>query len=240
MVSAWEAAENYLEDLINRNFTRVEKMRPDGRAKTCRIHDMLRDFCIKEAGSERENFLQEMKRSINGFEPSIAELQKFRRLCIHSNILNFISLKPYGPRVRSFVCFSKSEVALPTENASAIPAAFKLLRVLEVNPSNLQKSPMTCTSCQLRYLTLSTDLAILPAAFSKLWNIQTLVVDTTSRTLEIKADIWKMVQLRHLKTNAATTLPKTGKGSKEGENPRHSVQFHQKAAQKKYLKGLAI
>ncbi|KAL0341629.1 UNVERIFIED_CONTAM: hypothetical protein Scaly_1825500 [Sesamum calycinum] len=71
---------------------------------------------------------------------------------------------------------------------------------------------------QLRYLTLSTDLAILPAAFSKLWNIQTLVVDTTSRTLEIKADIWKMVQLRHLKTNASTTLPKTGKGSKEGEN----------------------
>ncbi|KAL0356353.1 UNVERIFIED_CONTAM: putative late blight resistance proteinR1B-16 [Sesamum radiatum] len=218
-ISLEETAENYLEDLINRNLVRVEKMRPDGKAKTCRIHDMLRDFCIKEAGNERENFLQEMKRSNDGFEPSIAELQKFRRLCIHSNILNFISLKPYGPRVRSFVCFSKSEVALPTESASAIPAAFKLLRVLEVNPIKFTKIPSDMYQLvQLRYLTLSINVAILPAAFSKLWNIQTLVVDTTSRTLEIRADIWKMVQLRHLKTNAHTTLPKTGKGSKEGEN----------------------
>ncbi|KAL0318622.1 UNVERIFIED_CONTAM: putative late blight resistance proteinR1B-16 [Sesamum angustifolium] len=184
-ISLEEAAENYLEDLINRSLLRVEKTRADGRAKTCRMHGMLRDFCIKEAGSERENFLQEMKRSINGFEPSIAELQKFRRLCIHSNILNFLSLKPYGPRVRSFVCFSKDEVALPTENASAIPAAFKLLRVLEANSIKFTKIPNDMYQLvQLRYLTLSTDLAILPAAFSKLWNIQTLVVDTTSRTLE--------------------------------------------------------
>ncbi|KAK4438441.1 putative late blight resistance proteinR1A-10 [Sesamum alatum] len=220
-ISLEETAENYVEDLINRNLLRVERRRSDGRVKTCRIHDMLRDFCIKEAGNERENFLQEMKRSIDGFEPSVAEVQKFRRLCIHSSILNFISSRPYGPRVRSFVCFSKEEVALPIENISAIPAAFKLLRVLEVKPIKFTK--LTSDMYQLvhlRYLTLSIDLAILPAAFSKLWNIQTLVVDTTSRTLEIKADIWKMIQLRHLKTNASTILPKTGKSSKEGEKIR--------------------
>ncbi|KAL0341630.1 UNVERIFIED_CONTAM: putative late blight resistance proteinR1A-10 [Sesamum calycinum] len=57
-ISLEEAAENYLEDLVNRSLLRVEKMRPDGRAKTCRMHGMLRDFCIKEAGSERENFLK--------------------------------------------------------------------------------------------------------------------------------------------------------------------------------------
>ncbi|KAK4394877.1 putative disease resistance RPP8-like protein 4 [Sesamum angolense] len=94
-----------------------------------------------EAGNERENFLQEMKRSSDGFEPSVAEVQKFRRLCIHSSILSFISARPYGPRVRSFVCFSKEEVALPTENVAAIPAAFKLLRVLEVKPIKFTKIP---------------------------------------------------------------------------------------------------
>ncbi|XP_011072189.1 putative late blight resistance protein homolog R1B-16 [Sesamum indicum] len=159
-----ETTYNYLEDLINRNLVRVEKRRPDSRVKTCRIHVMLRDFCIKEAGNERENFLQEMERSIYGFEPSISELQKFRRLCIHSSILNFISFKPYGPR------------ALPTENASAIPAAFKLLRVLEVNPIKFTRIPADMYQLvQLRYLSLSINLAILPEAFSKLWNIQTLI-----------------------------------------------------------------
>ncbi|KAL0440927.1 UNVERIFIED_CONTAM: putative late blight resistance proteinR1A-10 [Sesamum radiatum] len=220
-ISLEETAENYMEDLINRNLVRVDKRRPDGRVKTCRIHDMLRDFCRNEAGSGRENFLQEMKRSSSGFEPSINEVQKFRRLCIHSNILYFISSKPFGPRVRSFVCFSKEEVGLPSEHTSAIPAAFKLLRVLEVKPIKFTKIPSDMYQLiHLRYLTISFNLAVLPAAFSKLWNMQTLVVDTTSRTLEIKADIWKMIQLRHLKTNACTTLPKPGKSSKEGEKLR--------------------
>ncbi|KAL0318441.1 UNVERIFIED_CONTAM: putative late blight resistance proteinR1A-10 [Sesamum angustifolium] len=220
-ISLEETAENYLEDLINRNLVRVDKRRPDGRVKTCRIHDMLRDFCRNEAGSGRENFLQEMKRSSSGFEPSINEVQKFRRLCIHSNILYFISSKPFGPRVRSFVCFSKEEVGLPSEHTSAIPAAFKLLRVLEVKPIKFTKIPSDMYQLiHLRYLTISFNLAVLPAAFSKLWNMQTLVVDTTSRTLEIRADIWKMIQLRHLKTNACTTLPKPGKSSKEGEKLR--------------------
>ncbi|KAK4394670.1 putative disease resistance RPP13-like protein 3 [Sesamum angolense] len=174
-ISLEETAENYLEDLINRNLVRVDKRRPDGRVKTCRIHDMLRDFCRNEAGSGRENFLQEMKRSSSGFEPSINEVQKFRRLCIHSNILYFISWKPFGPRVRSFVCFSKEEVGLPSEHTSAIPAAFKLLRVLEVKPIKFTKIP---------------------------------------------SDMYQLIHLRHLKTNACTTLPKPGKSSKEGEKLR--------------------
>ncbi|KAI3454371.1 hypothetical protein Pfo_011034 [Paulownia fortunei] len=218
-ISLEETAENYLEDLINRNLVRIDKIKPDGKVKTCRIHDMLRDFCKTEAGNERENFLQEMKKSSDGvFEPPVCDVQKFRRLCIHSNVLNFISSKPYGPRVRSFVCFSKEEINLPTENISAIPAAFKLLRVLDVKPIKLTKIPSDLYQLvHLRYIALTFNLSILPAAFYKLWNIQTLIVDTTSRTLEIKADIWKMNQLRHLKTNASATLPKTGKSSKEGE-----------------------
>ncbi|KAL7098331.1 hypothetical protein ACP275_09G010600 [Erythranthe tilingii] len=214
-----ETAESYLDDLINRNLVRIDKIKPDGRVKTCRIHDMLRDFCRTEAGNERENFLQEMKKSSEGiFDPPVCNVHKYRRLCIHSDVLKFLSRKPFGPRVRSFVCFAKEEVTLPTDSSSAIPAAFKLLRVLDVKPIKFTKIHSDMYQLvHLRYVTLSFNLSILPAAFSKLWNIQTLVVDTTSRTLEIKADIWKMIQLRHLKTNASAVLPKTGKSSKEGE-----------------------
>ncbi|PIN23083.1 Apoptotic ATPase [Handroanthus impetiginosus] len=218
-ISLEETAENYLEDLIKRNLIRIDKMSPDGRVKTCRIHDMLRDFCKTEAGNERENFLQEMKNSSDGgFEVPVSHVQKYRRLCIHSNVLNFLSSRPYGPHIRSFACFSKEDINLPSEYISAIPAAFKLLRVLDVEPIKFTKIPSDLYHLvHLRYIAMSLNLCVLPPAFTKLFNIQTLIVDTTSRTLEIKADISKMIQLRHLKTNASATLPKPDKSSKEGE-----------------------
>ncbi|XP_051123188.1 disease resistance protein RPP8-like [Andrographis paniculata] len=211
-----ETAEIYLDELINRNLMRVDKRRPDGRVKTCNIHDMLRDFCKTEAGSERENFIQEIRMTPEGFQPRVDTVGNYRRICIHSNVVNFITMEPCGQRVRSFVCFSNEEAGLPPENTSSILAAFKLLRVLDVKPIIFEKlSSDMYKLMHLRYIVLSFKMSILPAAFAKLWNIETLVVDTSQRTLEIKADIWKMRQLRHLKTNVSATLPKVGKSDTE-------------------------
>ncbi|KZV20989.1 hypothetical protein F511_29604 [Dorcoceras hygrometricum] len=218
-ISLEETAEDYIEDLISRNLVMAEMVSPGGKVKTCRIHDMLREFCKNEAGNTNENFFQEMKRSSEGsFEPSIPDVEKFRRLCIHSNVVSFISAKPFGPRVRSFLCLSKEEITLLPENISSIPAAFKLLRVLEGKSFKFTKFPSDLSNLvHLRYLVLSSNFKAIPDSISKLWNIQTLIVDTTSRSLDVKADIWKMIQLRHLKINASTNLLKTSK-SKEGEN----------------------
>ncbi|KAL0318595.1 UNVERIFIED_CONTAM: putative late blight resistance proteinR1B-8 [Sesamum angustifolium] len=206
-VSLEEIAENYLEDLVNRNLVMVDKRKLDGRVKTCRIHDMLRDFCIKEAGNERENFLQEMRRSGDGFEPSIAELQQLRRVCIHSNFLSFITSNPYGPRTRSLCCFLKEEITLLPENVSSIPKAFKLLRVLAVTPVVFTRFPLDLIQLiHLKYIALSSTFKVLPEVLAKLWNLQTLIIHTTSRALKVKADIWQMTQLRYLKTNASITL----------------------------------
>ncbi|XP_073140288.1 putative late blight resistance protein homolog R1B-12 [Henckelia pumila] len=212
-ISLEGTAQDYLEDLIKRNLVMVDKVSPDGKIKTCRIHDMLRDFCKNEAGNTRENFFQEMKMPTGAtFEPSIPEVKNFRRLCIHSNVVSFISAKPSGPRVRSFLCLSKEEITLLPENISTIPVAFKLLRVLEGKSFKFTKFPSDLTNLiHLRYLVLSSNFKVLPDSISKLWNIQTLIVDTTSRALDIKADIWKMIQLRHLKINASTSLLKTSK-----------------------------
>lgn len=223
-ISMEESAELYLDELINRNLIRVDEYKADGRVKTCRIHDMLRDFCKNEGGKERENFLQEIKQSSDGgLQPAVKEGDKHRRLCIHSNVLDFLRSGPRGTYVRSFVTFSE-DVEIPPENISAISAAFKLLRVLEAKPLKFCKIPSEFYHLvHLRYLALSIKLdssskaATLPKAFTKLWNIQTLIVDTTSRTLDIRADIMSLTQLRHLKTNASTTLAKPGKESREGE-----------------------
>ncbi|KAK4428137.1 putative late blight resistance proteinR1C-3 [Sesamum alatum] len=218
-ISLEEIAENYLEDLIDRNLLRVDKRRSEGGVKTCRIHNMLLNFCKNEARSKRENLFQEVKRCDGEFEPSGTSLEECRRLCIHSDVLKFPSSQPHGPRVHSFVCFSKENISLEGQDISTIPAAFKVLRVLEAKPIIFARIPSNlCHLFHLRYLTLSLNLATLPEFFSKLLNIQTLIVYTTSRTLEIKANIWKMIHLRLVKTNASATMPKIEQSSKANEN----------------------
>ncbi|XP_028098615.1 putative late blight resistance protein homolog R1B-8 [Camellia sinensis] len=51
-----EVAEDYLMDLIQRNLVIVARKRFDGRIKACRMHDLLRDLCLKKA--RETNFLQ--------------------------------------------------------------------------------------------------------------------------------------------------------------------------------------
>ncbi|KAM3269715.1 hypothetical protein P3S67_030597 [Capsicum chacoense] len=48
-------AEEYLQDLIDRSLILAGTRRPDGRMKTCKIHDLLRQLCIRE--SQFDNFM---------------------------------------------------------------------------------------------------------------------------------------------------------------------------------------
>ncbi|KAL0318631.1 UNVERIFIED_CONTAM: putative late blight resistance proteinR1B-16 [Sesamum angustifolium] len=218
-ISPEELAENYLEELINRNLVRVDKRRSDGGVKTCRIHNMLRNFCKNEARSKKENFFQEVKMYDGEFEPSVTILENFRRLCIHSDVSKFLSSQPHGPRVHSFVCFSEENITLEGQDVATIPTAFKMLRVLEAESIKFARVPSNIYHLlHLRYLTLSLSVESLPEYFSKFWNLQTLIVYTTSRTLEIKANIWQMIHLNLLKTNAPATMPKIEQSSKASEN----------------------
>ncbi|KAL0341593.1 UNVERIFIED_CONTAM: putative late blight resistance proteinR1A-10 [Sesamum calycinum] len=127
-----------------------------------------------------------------------------------NNVMNFISSQPYGPRVRS-LCSSREEIILLPTDISAIADAFKLTRVLDVRSIRFTRFPFYLTQLvHLRHIALTSDFKVLPEAISKWWNIQTIIVFTSSRVLEIKADIWKMVHLRHLETNASVILCKAG------------------------------
>ncbi|XP_057772147.1 putative late blight resistance protein homolog R1A-10 [Salvia miltiorrhiza] len=209
-----ETAEKYLEDLINRNLVKSDKFKPDGTVHRCRVQDMVHDFCRIEAANE--NFLHEIKYERDRqFAPSTFDIDKCRRLSLHSNCKDFISSRPFGPRVSSFVCFSNDKYVMSPENSRNIITAFKLLRVLDVLPFKFTKINSDLYNLlHLRYIALSSNLSVLPSKFNQLWNIQTLIVDTTCRTLKVEADIWKMNQLRHFRTNASATLLKSTKGGK--------------------------
>ncbi|XP_042003008.1 uncharacterized protein LOC121752161 [Salvia splendens] len=210
-----ELAEDNLKDLIKRNLVIVDKTAANGDVKTCRVHDMIREFCKNEAAVTKHNLFQEVEKSSEGvFYPSVSEIRNYRRLCIHSNVVDFLRKRPKGPWVVSFLCFSKETITLPPEYTSSIPDSFNLLRVLDVNPIKFTKFPFKLTQLtQLRYISLCGDnFTALPNAVFELGNLQTIRVDTVSRTLEIEADIWNMMQLRHLKTKAAIVIDKEVKG----------------------------
>ncbi|KAH6795177.1 hypothetical protein C2S52_005654 [Perilla frutescens var. hirtella] len=214
-----EVAKANLNDLVARNLVMVEKTKADGDVKTCRVHDMIREFCKDQAGLESRNLFQEVKKNGQGvFHPAISEIGKCRRLSIHSHVVEFIRTRAKGPKVRSFLCFSKETVNLPTEWIPAIPEDFELLRVIDASPIKFPKFPTKLTKLvHLRYITLSgNDLTALPKDASNLWNLQTVRIDTTAREFQIIADIGKMKQLRHLKTKAAIVLKEVH--SEGGEN----------------------
>ncbi|KAK4427719.1 putative disease resistance protein [Sesamum alatum] len=207
-------AEENLKELVNRNLVMVDKMKPEGEVKTCHVHDMIREFCKREAAFKNQNLFEEIRMSKDGVFENISEMQKFRRLCVHSYVVDFFLKRPKGPKVRSFWCFSKADISLALEHIPFIMDTFSLLRVFDVNPIRFKKFPTKITQLiHLRYIALSgDDFKVLPEGVSKLWNLQTIVINTNSRTFEIKADILKMMQLRHLKTKAAIILTKQGKG----------------------------
>ncbi|KAL3510828.1 hypothetical protein ACH5RR_030229 [Cinchona calisaya] len=203
-----DIAEQHLEELVARNLVMVGQRRSNDRIKTCQIHDTLREFCKKEATDE--NLFQEIKKdNLAFFLSKYPALDNYRRLCINNvNALDYISSTPSGKCVRSFLTFSKEETTVEPKHVPAIPKTFKLLRVLETQSLIFTRFPTElCHLVLLKYVAISSNLSSLPQGMSTMCNMQTLIVNTTQRNLEIKSDIWKMPQLRHLHTNASTLLP---------------------------------
>ncbi|KAL0357420.1 UNVERIFIED_CONTAM: Disease resistance protein RPH8A [Sesamum calycinum] len=59
-----ESAEMYLMDLVDRNLIFIQQQRPEGNVKSCGIHDLVRELCVRKA--HEENFLFVKQRSIPG------------------------------------------------------------------------------------------------------------------------------------------------------------------------------
>ncbi|KAJ9552087.1 hypothetical protein OSB04_016132 [Centaurea solstitialis] len=101
-----EVAEDYLMDLVDRNLLIVAKRRSNGGIKACRIHDLLRELCLKKA--TEENFLQQISRSSYlSSSKCIRFTDKQRRLFADSNFFTEISTDHSTPYIRSFLCFNK-------------------------------------------------------------------------------------------------------------------------------------
>ncbi|KAL7114931.1 hypothetical protein ACP275_04G151800 [Erythranthe tilingii] len=214
-----ETAEEYLNDLVNRNLLMVSKTNPMGENKTFLVHDVIHAFCISKA--EEQNLFEEIKPSDKGIFPTpTAAAKKYHRVCFNSKLDNFFdSQGTEYPRVRSFLSFYVKHEKLGQEYNTAIPDNFKLLRVLNSNTIICDVFPPTIDELtHLRYVTLFVDvLTAIPESISKLRNLQTFRVDTNSTTVQMDANLWAMLWLRHFKTKATLVMGK----QKEGEGGKN-------------------
>ncbi|KAL8543450.1 hypothetical protein ACS0TY_004115 [Phlomoides rotata] len=48
-----EVAKDYIKELIDRNLMLISELRWDGEAKLCKMHDLLRDVCLREAQKQK-------------------------------------------------------------------------------------------------------------------------------------------------------------------------------------------
>ncbi|XP_027116855.1 uncharacterized protein [Coffea arabica] len=142
-------AEGYLMELISRSLVEVSKRRSNGTVKSCRLHDLLRDFCQLKARAE--NFFRLVTRSDEpyasfpcsnfGFvidHPPDPVTYEAYRLCFFLKRLHLFKSEHFGQGTRSLIFFpsADSEPRSPY-NISFIWQKYKLLRVLDFECINL-------------------------------------------------------------------------------------------------------
>ncbi|KAK4729269.1 hypothetical protein R3W88_022257 [Solanum pinnatisectum] len=182
-----------LHDLIDRSLIVVCKHSLDGKVKTCRIHDLLHDLCLRE--SESESLLYVSNPPISGTNVP----QHRRWVSFHQEpVRDFFSLPflTYG-KTRSLHILAVKRLSL---DYTLGLDRFKLLRVLDLLGSDLAHFPDGLSNLvSLRYLRASFS-GYLP--IYKLRNLQFLSFRQVGKFRPIDFHLpdgtWKMSQLRHL------------------------------------------
>ncbi|KAL8544395.1 hypothetical protein ACS0TY_004801 [Phlomoides rotata] len=190
-----EEAEEYLEDLVRRSLVLIRRRKSNGKIKSCSLHDLVREMCIRKA--QEEKFLLTDKYVFpNGRKDE-------RRISIvHSRFDEIRS-----PTIHTILRFANSLDC----SSLAVVVNFRLLRVLDVMHYRDSLLPQVFELFHIRYLALSFTEKI-PAAISNLENLQTLIICSGQRythfTLShLPLEIWRLPHLRHLISPGSYALP---------------------------------
>lgn len=187
-LSLEENAENYLMELISRSMLQVVETNSDGRPKSCKMHDLLRELALSI--SEEEMFCS----VLTGQEAT--DENRARRLSIQASTVEQPRAYDNLSKVRTFFVF------LPDMNSCSlhtIASGFKLLKVLDLKHVPIVKLPNELALCyNLKYLNLKgTRVKELPKSVGRLQNLQTLDIRRTE--IRVLPDwISKLKSLRHL------------------------------------------
>ncbi|KAL7111271.1 hypothetical protein ACP275_05G078000 [Erythranthe tilingii] len=168
--------------------------------KFCKIHDLVRELCLREA--EKEKFIYVRRPHALNIPQGIINTR--RRISIHQSA----SEKEYLPQARHALECMPLARSLIVGRQGVLPSlnCFRLLRVLNAVDKYLNDRVFSLEAVfQLvnsRFIAITSDRdqnADFPSSINLLWNLQTLIVK--ERDAFAPSEIWKMTQLRHVQFN---------------------------------------
>ncbi|KAH6808894.1 hypothetical protein C2S51_026677 [Perilla frutescens var. frutescens] len=198
-------AEDYLKALVERNLVFATRKKSNGKPLSYTMHDLLRVVCMRRA--DEEKFLHVKNRRIQ----KLTLFYNMHRVSVHTSyrMRDVYASAELMSLARSFLCTGLMSRVIPS-----FFATLRLLRVLYVMEMNFPNFPREILQLvNLRYLAFSCSSGI-PCGISRLWNLQTLIVDAQSgdvcmpfetsemselEDFRVPSEIWEMSELRHIK-----------------------------------------
>nr|GMC93849.1 putative late blight resistance protein homolog R1B-16 [Ipomoea batatas] len=172
-----DEAEDYLNNLVCSNLIMVSRKEYDGRILSCRVHDLIRDFCLTKA---REDIFLEV---INNMEKKWdSTLNTEHRICLHLQGISHLpsELVTWNSSIRTILVFSHY-TDRPLYNGSWIAKKFEHLTILDLEAICVHQSILfeVNSLIHLRTLKLRSENVHFPIFF------------------------WKMRRLRHMSITGA-------------------------------------
>jgi len=187
-----EVADRYLKELLNRSLLQVVEKTTDGRMKTCRMHDLLRE--IVNFKSRDQNFATIAK------EQDMVWPERVRRLSVINSSHNVLKQNKTIFKLRSLLMFAISD----SVNHFSIHelcsfTGVKLLNVLDLQDAPLEAFPVEIVNLYLlKHLSLkNTKVKNIPGSIKKLKYLETLDLKHTYVT-ELPVEVAELKRLRHL------------------------------------------
>ncbi|CAN4109507.1 unnamed protein product [Withania somnifera] len=197
-----DTAERYLEDLIGRNVVTDIKRSSTDKVKTCRIHDLLLDFCKERAS--KENLLLWIKQNQNANPSSCIYSHKRlaqRRMSINGGKDNLEAWSSSCSLVGSVFYRNKKESVI-IDLTSHFFRNFKLYKVLDLEFSCIYSIPTELP--YLRYFAATMTDDIVTSSISNITNLEMLILRSSGGSFSVPIALLKLVNLRHLQTYCET------------------------------------
>ncbi|KAL3619486.1 hypothetical protein CASFOL_037064 [Castilleja foliolosa] len=182
------SAEEFLKDLVDRNLVLIAKLGSTGNIKYCKIHDLLRDLCLKEG--QKEGFYH----VVGECSPRGINIQ--RRVIVPRNTSKRKVLGELRsmPSVRSVIC-----------EYGKVPRCrnLRLMRTLHAYKYRTYKDKSYKQSLVFRYVNLQhlaiegRNVSSFISSLNLLWNLKTIIISCSYKSKPI-VEIWKIPQLRHI------------------------------------------
>ncbi|XP_042016867.1 putative late blight resistance protein homolog R1B-16 [Salvia splendens] len=183
------AAGHCLWDLYMRNLILVDRWRPFYGIYAFKLHDLVREICLKIAKDVEFLYVFQTPKAINRKRRVVISREATHEAIASDSLVRFVMWERSRYNINNLY-------------------ELKLLRTL-CNVATTSSSGSIFKNLNLRYLNIDLGLTIrpilyylLPSSMSLLWNLQILTINIADQSKVIAPyEIWEMLQLRYLEVD---------------------------------------